>query len=107
VRRRRAGLRRRLLLCAANPLGGRGWHAAVFVAGSPEQATDLVGWTERKESSERSKHADALNGIEISRGDAEQLRFGNDVRHGAARIGVLETSRQEHVIIGEVRLELL
>ena len=88
------------------PLLRGGWHAPVFVAGSPGPAADLVGWTERNESSEPTKHAGALNGIEISRDGAEQLRSGNDVRHGAARIGVLATSRQEHVIIGQVTLEL-
>jgi len=41
------------------------------VAGSLERAADLVDWTERNESSEPTKHAGALNGIEISRDDAE------------------------------------
>jgi transcription termination/antitermination protein NusA len=34
---------------------------------------DLVGWTERKEGSEPTKHAGILDGIEISRDDAETM----------------------------------
>ncbi len=34
---------------------------------------DLVGWTERKEGAEPVKHAGFLDGIEISREDAEAL----------------------------------
>jgi N utilization substance protein A len=34
---------------------------------------DLVGWTERKEGSEPTKHAGALDGIDVSRDEAEQL----------------------------------
>jgi N utilization substance protein A len=34
---------------------------------------DLVGWTERKDGGESTKHAGALDGIEISRDEAEQL----------------------------------
>ncbi|MGY4574728.1 transcription termination/antitermination protein NusA [Bradyrhizobium pachyrhizi] len=34
---------------------------------------DLVGWTERKEGSEPTKHAGFLDGIEISRDEAEAL----------------------------------
>jgi len=34
---------------------------------------DLVGWTERKEGSEPTKHAGILDGIESSRDDAERM----------------------------------
>jgi len=34
---------------------------------------DLVGWTERKEGSEPTKHAGFLDGIEISRDEAEAM----------------------------------
>jgi N utilization substance protein A len=34
---------------------------------------DLVGWTERKEGSEPTKHAGFLDGIELSRDDAEAM----------------------------------
>ena len=34
---------------------------------------DLVGWTERKEGGEPTKHAGFLDGIEISRDEAESL----------------------------------
>ncbi len=34
---------------------------------------DLVGWTERKEGSEPTKHSGILDGIEISRDDAETM----------------------------------
>jgi N utilization substance protein A len=34
---------------------------------------DLVGWTERKEGGEPTKHAGFLDGIEISRDEAEAM----------------------------------
>jgi N utilization substance protein A len=34
---------------------------------------DLVGWTERKEGGEPTKHAGVLDGGEVSRDDAEQM----------------------------------
>jgi transcription termination/antitermination protein NusA len=43
---------------------------------------DLVGWTERKEGSEPVKHTGALDGIEISRDDAEQLIMQARVKAG-------------------------
>ncbi|MDE2514360.1 MAG: transcription termination/antitermination protein NusA [Alphaproteobacteria bacterium] len=43
---------------------------------------DLVGWTERKEGGESTKHAGALDGIEISRDDAEQLIMQARVKAG-------------------------
>jgi len=43
---------------------------------------DLVGWTERKEGGEPTKHAGALDGIEISRDDAEQLIMQARVKAG-------------------------
>jgi N utilization substance protein A len=43
---------------------------------------DLVGWTERKEGGESTKHAGALDGIEISRDEAEQLIMQARVKAG-------------------------
>jgi transcription termination/antitermination protein NusA len=43
---------------------------------------DLVGWTERKEGSEPVKHAGFLDGIEISREDAEGLIMQARVKAG-------------------------
>ena len=43
---------------------------------------DLVGWTERKDGGEQTKHAGALDGIEISRDDAEQLIMQARVKAG-------------------------
>jgi N utilization substance protein A len=43
---------------------------------------DLVGWTERKEGGEPTKHPGALDGIEISRDDAEQLIMQARVKAG-------------------------
>src|SRR5499427_6117980 len=43
---------------------------------------DLVGWTERKEGSEPVKHAGFLDGIEISREDAETLIMQARVKAG-------------------------
>ena len=43
---------------------------------------DLVGWTERKEGSEPVKHAGFLDGIEISREDAEALIMQARVKAG-------------------------
>jgi N utilization substance protein A len=43
---------------------------------------DLVGWTERKEGSEPTKHKGFLDGIEISRDDAEQLIMQARVKAG-------------------------
>jgi N utilization substance protein A len=43
---------------------------------------DLVGWTERKEGSEAVKHAGFLDGIEISREDAEALIMQARVKAG-------------------------
>src|ERR1700719_3413251 len=43
---------------------------------------DLVGWTERKEGSEPTKHAGILDGIEISRDDAESMIMQARVKAG-------------------------
>jgi N utilization substance protein A len=43
---------------------------------------DLVGWTERKEGSEPTKHKGFLDGIEISRDDAETLIMQARVKAG-------------------------
>src|SRR5258708_2492032 len=43
---------------------------------------DLVGWTERKEGSEPVKHAGFLDGVEISREDAEALLMPARVKAG-------------------------
>ena len=43
---------------------------------------DLVGWTERKEGSEPTKHAGFLDGIEISREEAEALIMQARVKAG-------------------------
>ena len=43
---------------------------------------DLVGWTERKEGSEPVKHAGFLDGIEVSREDAEALIMQARVKAG-------------------------
>jgi transcription termination/antitermination protein NusA len=43
---------------------------------------DLIGWTERKEGSEAIKHAGALDGIDISRDEAEQLIMHARVKAG-------------------------
>ena len=43
---------------------------------------DLVGWTERKEGSEPIKHAGVLDGIEISRDDAEAMIMQARVKAG-------------------------
>jgi N utilization substance protein A len=43
---------------------------------------DLVGWTERKEGSEPTKHKGFLDGIEISRDDAEQVIMQARVKAG-------------------------
>jgi N utilization substance protein A len=43
---------------------------------------DLVGWTERKEGSEPVKHAGLLDGIDISRDDAEAMIMQARVKAG-------------------------
>jgi N utilization substance protein A len=43
---------------------------------------DLVGWTERKEGGEPTKHAGFLDGIEISRDDAEAMIMQARVKAG-------------------------
>ena len=43
---------------------------------------DLVGWTERKEGSEPTKHPGALDGIDISRDDAEAMIMQARVKAG-------------------------
>jgi N utilization substance protein A len=43
---------------------------------------DLVGWTERKEGSEPTKHAGILDGIEISRDEAETMIMQARVKAG-------------------------
>ena len=43
---------------------------------------DLVGWVERKEGSEPVKHAGFLDGIEVSREDAEALIMQARVKAG-------------------------
>jgi N utilization substance protein A len=43
---------------------------------------DLVGWTERKEGSEPTKHPGILDGIEVSRDDAEQMIMQARVKAG-------------------------
>jgi N utilization substance protein A len=43
---------------------------------------DLVGWTERKEGGEPTKHPGALDGIDISRDDAEAMIMQARVKAG-------------------------
>jgi N utilization substance protein A len=43
---------------------------------------DLVGWTERKEGSEPTKHKGFLDGIELSREDAEAMIMQARVKAG-------------------------
>jgi N utilization substance protein A len=43
---------------------------------------DLVGWTERKEGAEPTKHTGILDGIEISRDDAETMIMQARVKAG-------------------------
>jgi transcription termination/antitermination protein NusA len=43
---------------------------------------DLVGWTERKEGGESTKHAGALEGIDVSRDDAEAMIMQARVKAG-------------------------
>jgi len=43
---------------------------------------DLVGWTERKESGEQTKHAGILDGTEITRDDAEAMIMQARVKAG-------------------------
>jgi N utilization substance protein A len=43
---------------------------------------DLVGWTERKEGGEPTRHAGVLDGIEISRADAEAMIMQARVKAG-------------------------
>ena len=43
---------------------------------------DLVGWTERKEGGEPTKHAGFLDGIEVSRDDAEAMIMQARVKAG-------------------------
>jgi len=43
---------------------------------------DLVGWTERKEGGEPTKHAGILDGIELSRDDAEAMIMQARVKAG-------------------------
>jgi N utilization substance protein A len=43
---------------------------------------DLVGWTERKEGSEPTKHAGILDGLEVSRDDAEAMVMQARVKAG-------------------------
>jgi transcription termination/antitermination protein NusA len=43
---------------------------------------DLVGWTERKEGGESTKHVGFLDGIEISRDDAEAMIMQARVKAG-------------------------
>jgi N utilization substance protein A len=43
---------------------------------------DLVGWTERKEGSEPTKHAGFLDGVDITREDAEALIMQARVKAG-------------------------
>src|SRR5213595_280239 len=43
---------------------------------------DLVGWTERKDGGEQTKHAGILDGIEISRDDAEAVIMQARVKAG-------------------------
>jgi transcription termination/antitermination protein NusA len=43
---------------------------------------DLVGWTERKEGAEPTKHAGILDGIEITRDDAEAMIMQARVKAG-------------------------
>jgi transcription termination/antitermination protein NusA len=43
---------------------------------------DLVGWTERKDGGEQTKHAGILDGLEISRDDAEAMIMQARVKAG-------------------------
>jgi N utilization substance protein A len=43
---------------------------------------DLVGWTERKEGAEPTKHTGILDGIEIARDDAEAMIMQARVKAG-------------------------
>ncbi|MFN5405319.1 helix-hairpin-helix domain-containing protein, partial [Bradyrhizobium sp.] len=43
---------------------------------------DLVGWTERKDSGEQTKHAGILDGLEVSRDDAEAMVMQARVKAG-------------------------
>ena len=43
---------------------------------------DLVGWTERKDGGEQTKYAGILDGIEISRDDAEAMIMQARVKAG-------------------------
>jgi N utilization substance protein A len=43
---------------------------------------DLVGWTERKEGSEPTKHAGILDGLDVSRDDAEAMVMQARVKAG-------------------------
>jgi len=43
---------------------------------------DLVGWTERKEGGESTKHSGVLEGIDISRDDAEAMIMQARVKAG-------------------------
>src|SRR3974390_2158532 len=43
---------------------------------------DLVGWTERKEGGEQTKHAGALDGVEVSRDEAQQMIMQARVKAG-------------------------
>jgi N utilization substance protein A len=43
---------------------------------------DLVGWTERKEGGEQTKHAGFLDGMDVSRDDAEAIIMQARVKAG-------------------------
>jgi len=43
---------------------------------------DLVGWTERKDSGEQTKHAGILDGLDVSRDDAEAMVMQARVKAG-------------------------
>jgi N utilization substance protein A len=43
---------------------------------------DLVGWTERKEGGEQTKHAGILDGGDVSRDDAEAMIMQARVKAG-------------------------
>jgi len=61
-------------------LGENGVKSVEDLAGCATD--DLVGWTERKEGSEPTKHKGFLDGIEISRDDAEALIMQARVKAG-------------------------
>jgi N utilization substance protein A len=56
---------------------------------------DLVGWTERKEGGEPTKHPGALDGLEVSREDAEAMIMQARVKAGWISEADLATPAEE------------